>query len=199
MATVLAVRHGIVENPDNVIYARLPGFRLSEAGRHAAGELAATLGPAAIREIWASPLERAQETAKILAAPHGLEVKTDERLIEWSFWTQWQGTPWMSVREQAPHIFDSYADDPGSLCPEDPLEAVGARVLEWSGEVAAGDGIVLGVSHEAPLAAAYLVGSGTPIARFAGTHVPHLGAVRLQPAPAEILEIGMNGLNLGAE
>jgi broad specificity phosphatase PhoE len=32
--------------------------------------------------VWASPLERAQETAAIIAEPHGLDIVTDVRLTE---------------------------------------------------------------------------------------------------------------------
>jgi broad specificity phosphatase PhoE len=161
MPTVLGIRHGEVENPSNVIYARMPGFRLSARGREMAEQLGKRLSKAPVTAVYASPLERAQETAAAIAAPHGLEIRTDDRLIEWSFWTQWQGTPWADVRERSPETFSRYAEDPGSLHPEDSLEAVGTRVVEWAAEAAgkaaggdAGSGIVIGVSHEAPLAAA---------------------------------------------
>ena len=199
MAKVVAIRHGEVENPDNVIYARLPGFRLSERGRAEATSLAERLAGSAVREVWASPLERAQETAEILAGPHGLTVQSDERLLEWSFWTRWQGTPWATVRERAPQVFSAYADDPGALCPEDPLADVGGRVLEWAREAGTGDGLVLAVSHEAPLVAAYLVGAGSPIAAFSGTRVAHLDGVRLNPSPVKILDLGVNGEGIDAE
>jgi broad specificity phosphatase PhoE len=80
--TVHLVRHGQVENPTAVIYGRLPGFHLSERGRRQAEAAAARLGDADIGAVWASPLERAQETASIITAGHGVEVTTDDRLIE---------------------------------------------------------------------------------------------------------------------
>jgi broad specificity phosphatase PhoE len=117
-------------------------------------------------------------------------VLTDDRLVEWSFWTRWQGKPWLTVREEAPEVFRLYADDPGSLCPEDPLGTVGARVMAWAAEAAAAheEGVVLGVSHEAPLAAALLEANRLPMSGFAGIHVPHLGTVRLRPLPAEVVD-----------
>lgn len=189
-AIVLGIRHGEVENPDNVIYARLPGFTLSERGLAAAGSLADRLAGFPVAAVYASPLERAQQTAEALAAPHGLVVLTDDRLLEWSFWTRWQGKPWVAVREEAPEVFAKYADDPGSLCPEDPLLAVGGRVLAWGRDAvsAHADGVVLAVSHEAPLAAALLAANALPMSGFAGIHVPHLAAVRLHPRPAAIVD-----------
>ena len=83
MSTTLhLVRHGEVENPKGVIYGRLPGYNLSERGQRQAKESAEHLADADLATIWASPLERAQQTAQILAEPHGLSVNTDERLLE---------------------------------------------------------------------------------------------------------------------
>ena len=81
-ATVHLVRHGEVENPKGVIYGRLPGYHLSERGRRQATAAAARLADSELSIVWASPLERAQETAALIAERHGIEVMTDERLIE---------------------------------------------------------------------------------------------------------------------
>jgi broad specificity phosphatase PhoE len=80
--TVHLVRHGKVENPAGVIYGRLPGYHLSELGRKQAKAAADRLADRDLKVVWASPLERAQETAAIIAEPHGVEVVTDARLIE---------------------------------------------------------------------------------------------------------------------
>lgn len=76
------LRHGEVHNPDGVLYGRLPGFRLSENGRHQAELVAKALGEADLGAVVASPMQRAQETAAPVAAAHGLQVGTDEGLIE---------------------------------------------------------------------------------------------------------------------
>ena len=80
--TVHLIRHGEVENPKGVIYGRLPGFNLSERGRNQAAQAAERLKEADLATVWASPLERAQETALVIAEPHGIEVMTDDRLLE---------------------------------------------------------------------------------------------------------------------
>ncbi len=76
------VRHGKVENPKGVIYGRLPGYHLSELGKQQAQAAADRLAQADIGAVWSSPLERAQETAEMIAAPHSLSIITDERLLE---------------------------------------------------------------------------------------------------------------------
>lgn len=80
--TVHLIRHGRVENPAGVIYGRLPGFHLSETGKEQARAAADRLADRDIAAVWASPLERAQETAEEVARPHRLAWITDDRLIE---------------------------------------------------------------------------------------------------------------------
>jgi broad specificity phosphatase PhoE len=82
MATVHLVRHGEVYNPDHVLYGRLPGFKLSELGERQALAAAEWLARHDIGHLVSSPLERALQTAAPLAAELGLDVGTDERLIE---------------------------------------------------------------------------------------------------------------------
>lgn len=76
------LRHGEVFNPDKILYGRLPGFHLSDTGHDQAGIVAKYLADADITAVVASPLQRAQETAAPSAAAHGLEIVTEERLIE---------------------------------------------------------------------------------------------------------------------
>lgn len=81
--TIYLVRHGDVHNPDGVFYERIPGFRLSELGRQQAHALGKFLASKSIDVLYASPLERAQETATIISSFHSqLPIISDERLIE---------------------------------------------------------------------------------------------------------------------
>jgi len=80
--TIHLVRHGEVENPKGVIYGRLPGYNLSERGERQAKAAGDHLKNAEVGALWASPLERAQETAQAIAEHHSAEIVTDERLIE---------------------------------------------------------------------------------------------------------------------
>jgi broad specificity phosphatase PhoE len=81
-ATVHLVRHGEVANPKGVIYGRLPGYNLSERGLRQAESAGEHLSNADIGALWASPLERAQETAAAIATHHEIEITTDVRLTE---------------------------------------------------------------------------------------------------------------------
>jgi broad specificity phosphatase PhoE len=82
MEKVHLLRHGEVYNPDNVLYGRLPGFRLSDLGVAQAKLAAEFLAARPVGYLVASPLERAQQTAAPIAAATGLSVATDDDLIE---------------------------------------------------------------------------------------------------------------------
>lgn len=76
------VRHGEVDNPSGELYGRQGGFHLTPLGREMAEAVAGFFDGHDVRAVVASPLERAVETAMPTALRHGLEVRTDERIIE---------------------------------------------------------------------------------------------------------------------
>jgi broad specificity phosphatase PhoE len=76
------LRHGEVHNPTGVLYGRLPDFHLSDRGRQMASRVSKAIGHRDITAVVASPLERAQETARPTAVARGLEIATDDRVIE---------------------------------------------------------------------------------------------------------------------
>ncbi len=80
--TVHLLRHGEVDNPERVLYGRLPGYHLSGLGRAQAQAAAGWFAGRPIGLLVASPLERAQETAAPLAEVLGMPIGTDPRLIE---------------------------------------------------------------------------------------------------------------------
>ncbi len=82
ITVVHVMRHGEVANPDGVLYGRLPGYHLSELGRQMADRVAEHLSGRDVTYVVSSPLERAQETAMPIAKAHGLDIATDDRLIE---------------------------------------------------------------------------------------------------------------------
>lgn len=81
-AQIHLVRHGEVHNPDGVLYGRIPGYHLSELGHRMATATAASLAGHSITRLYASPLQRAQESAQPWADAFALGIHTDERLVE---------------------------------------------------------------------------------------------------------------------
>lgn len=80
--TVHLMRHGEVHNPAGVLYGRLVGYNLSELGHEMAATVAESLRDHDVTHVVASPLERAQQTAQPMADILGLDIHTDERVIE---------------------------------------------------------------------------------------------------------------------
>lgn len=82
--TIHLLRHGEVHNPRDVLYGRLPGYVLSSRGHLMAERVAQELrdGDHQIDLVLASPLERAQQTARPIAEAFGLPVGIEDRIIE---------------------------------------------------------------------------------------------------------------------
>lgn len=145
------VRHGEVENPEKVVYGRLAGFRLSADGRaqieRTRDWLAARTNLEAAR-WYASPLERATETAAILAGGAADTIQTDARLIE-------AGSPFDGLpRRFAPHLYLGRWLDAAER-PEPPAR-VARRMMEVVRAAASkGEDAIL-VSHQFPIQLARL-------------------------------------------
>src|SRR5260370_33256008 len=82
ITVVHLLRHGEVHNPNHVLYGRLPGDHLSANGQMMAAAAADYFDGRPVAAVFASPLERAQETAQPVADRLGLQIATDDRLVE---------------------------------------------------------------------------------------------------------------------
>ncbi len=82
ITVVHLLRHGEVHNPDHILYGRLPGYHLSANGRMMAAAAADFFDGRPVAAVFASPLERAQETAAPVAERLGVTITTDDQLIE---------------------------------------------------------------------------------------------------------------------
>ena len=98
MPLLLLIRHG--ENDYSKrgrLAGRLPGIHLNERGRRQAAELANALAQVPIKGVYASPLERAQETAEPIARARRLALNLEAGLLEANV-GEWEGK---SVRRLA--------------------------------------------------------------------------------------------------
>ena len=89
MRLLLLLRHAVTEHTGARLSGWTPGVHLSEAGREQARALAGRLGPVPLDAVYASPLERCQETAAAVAQARGLEVETLDDLgeVRYGDWT----------------------------------------------------------------------------------------------------------------
>lgn len=148
------MRHGEVHNPDSILYGQLPGYNLSDLGTRMAGVVADDLfgRGANITRVIASPLERAQQTAAPIAAAYGLEVVTDERVIEAGSKLQGQAisvNPALLLKPRnLRHLFNPFAPSWG-----EPYAHQVARMIEAvkSARAAAEGAEAVIVSHQSPI------------------------------------------------
>lgn len=127
---------------------------LTAVGRSQAAAVGAALatGPQPVAVV-TSPLQRAVETATIIATHIALEVERDDRLIEIDY-GEWDERGFEDVPADA---LRRWRADP-TLAPPggESLAAVHARTAECTAELLerAGDGLVIAVSHVSPIKAA---------------------------------------------
>jgi broad specificity phosphatase PhoE len=148
------VRHGATVLSAEDRFAGATDVELSDEGREQAQRLAERLSQEKITVVYASPMGRTVETARILAAPHDLEVRTCDGFREISH-GHWEGMMRHEVEEKFPNEMAEWEKDPYTFAPpggESGL-AVTARALpalidlvrEHPGEN------ILVVSHKATL------------------------------------------------
>ena len=156
MTTILLARHGETDwNRDN----RFQGHAdppLNETGRAQAAELAAALAEEPLAAVYSSPLQRAFETAEIVASPHGLQPVPVEALSEVDVGS-WEGLTRAEIEERFPDQFARWLAYEQGWDDGETYDEMGARVLAALLELAAaheGDEILV-VSHGGPVRAAY--------------------------------------------
>ena len=162
---VLLIRHAHVENPKQVLYGHLPGFHLSAKGRTQAEELGKRLRPEQVRLIAHSPLDRARETAEIIAGQldpsPALEERPELREAEFSRYLQGVAFPLIPVLRPLWWVHKARR---GWLEGDEPVGDMARRVLDVADDLARrfpGQTTAL-VSHADPLQAAWVVLDGRP-------------------------------------
>ncbi|HVL81597.1 MAG TPA: histidine phosphatase family protein [Actinomycetota bacterium] len=185
MTIVLGIRHGEVHNPEGVIYAGLDGYGLSELGREQARLAAEPLRGLDVEALYCSPLDRAVQTAQAIAEACGTEIRTDDRLYEWRYWTRWAGKTWEDLRDTDAEAFEAYITDPGSLVGAESFTQLRTRVTGWLREAQERhpDGIVVAVTHLEPLRAALVDLLDIPTSATSSIRIGTGQAVRLAPDP----------------
>jgi broad specificity phosphatase PhoE len=169
------VRHGHVQNPERKVYGRLPGWKLSAEGRRQAAEVAGHLRGRPIVHVYASPLERATETAAAIAKACGVSVSTDPALIESDLGAHWEGLRWSEVRTTRHAELDAYLHRPHEVdFVAETFHDLGDRMASAVRAIAArhvGEEAVI-VSHGDPIKAAICRLTGTNIADMHSFKVP---------------------------
>lgn len=114
--TLLLIRHGQTEWNLQGRYTGQSDIPLNETGRAQARRLAESLSGNPPEVVIASDLQRARETAEIIAAPFGLPVQTDPRLRE-IHQGVWEGMHFSQIKEKFAQAFAARKADPLTVAP----------------------------------------------------------------------------------
>jgi broad specificity phosphatase PhoE len=124
VTTIYFVRHGSVENPQNIFYGNLPSYGLSAEGLRQARALAPFFLEKSISRIISSPLLRARQTARVIAENfRQVKISTSSSLSEIS--TPFDGLP---ISEMDARNWDLYS---GNQAPHEQPSDVLSRSLKF--------------------------------------------------------------------
>ena len=165
---VLLVRHGQTPTTGKLLPGRAAGLHLADSGIEQAQRAAERISALAkVDAIYASPLERARETAAPIAATRGLKTRIDKGLLECDF-GEWTGAelkalmklPEWNTVQRAPSTFTF----PGG----ESFTAMQNRIVGAIDRLRAAHpgGTIVCVSHADPIKAAVAHAMGTHIDLF---------------------------------
>jgi probable phosphomutase (TIGR03848 family) len=191
MPIFLFIRHGETDyNKKMHLPGRLPDVHLNKKGRQQAQAVADKLADAPIKAIYASPLDRTMETAKMLADALKLEIIPLAGFLETDC-GEWQGQSvkklrrqkiWQSV-QQHPSLFTFPGGESVSECQHRTVQAVESLRL-----IHAPQDLVACFSHSDPIKQA--------IAYYLGLSLDNFQRLVIDPASISALHISDNGSRL---
>jgi probable phosphomutase (TIGR03848 family) len=188
---VLFVRHGQTPTTGKVLPGRAPGLHLADKGKEQAEQVATRIAALQtdkrkVAAVYASPLERTQETAAPIAKALGLRVRRNRGLLEADFgdWTGaelkklYKKPEWRTVQRN-PSGFrfpagESFTEMQARIC-----GAVGTLRSAHAGDT------IVAVSHADPIKAA--------VAHAMGTHLDLFQRIVVSPCSVSAVLYGTDG------
>jgi broad specificity phosphatase PhoE len=151
---IFLVRHGATQRTAEGRFSGSVGVDLSDEGRWQAERLGERLGQERLTAVYASPLSRAVDTARVVAATCGLEPQIVDGLREISH-GHWEGLTRAEVETRFPDEYAEWEQDPFAFAPQggESGVAVLARALPALRHIVTshvGDRILV-VSHKATI------------------------------------------------
>jgi uncharacterized phosphatase len=154
MLTLVLTRHGLTDRsePEQHLGQRID-IGLSVAGQAQAEALAGRIGGERFDRIIASPLRRALQTARVVAA--GRAVETDQRLAEMDY-GRWEGQTNAALEERDGELRRRWVETPDAIpCPGGEsgndvarrADAFLEELLDWAEPAGPDERVVLAVAH----------------------------------------------------
>ena len=197
---VLFVRHGQTPTTGSVLPGRAPGLHLAAEGAEQARRAAERLAALdRVKAVYASPMERAVETARPIASACGLRVRRNPGLNECDF-GRWTGRKLRSLRKRKewatvqhhPSGFRFPGGESFAEMQARALDAVAAITARHSGET------VVAVSHADVIKALTASAAGTPLDLFQRIVISpcSVTAIAYHPAGPMVLTVNNTGDDL---
>ncbi|MFA9446955.1 MSMEG_4193 family putative phosphomutase [Egicoccus sp. AB-alg6-2] len=182
MATIVLVRHATTAATGKRLGGWTPGVHLDAAGVGQAERTAALLAELPVAAVYASPLERTQETAKLVARPHGLRVRTRRDLGEVDY-GDWTDKPLGQLRRRKLWPVIQHTPSRVTFPGGESIRAMQARAVEAVESLAAdhADETVVAVSHADVIKAL--------LAHFLGMPLDAFQRLVVSPASASVLHL----------
>jgi len=189
MTTFALIRHAAHGLLGHAIVGRTPGVALSPEGLAEAEELAGRLAATPVGAIYSSPLERARQTAEVIAARLRLEVQIVDELNEIDF-GEWTNRTLVDLHElEEWRRFNKFRS--GSRIPKgETMVEVQGRMLQLIERLCRAHpaGTVALVSHGDVIKAALVHYLGAPLDLFQ--------RIEISPASVSIVGIERHGPQL---
>jgi broad specificity phosphatase PhoE len=148
------IRHGATQLTAEDRFSGAENVFLSEEGRAQVERLALRLAEDDIAAVYASPLDRTMETARVLAGPHQLPVIPREGLQEIHH-GHWEGMSRKEVETSFPDEYTAWEEDPFIFAPQGGESGISvlARALPVVREIVVShtDKNILVISHKATI------------------------------------------------
>ena len=159
------VRHGEVDNPNGVLYGRLPNFALTTLGRQMAEASATELASskANITRLFSSPLLRTLQSARPISEALNLSVSTENQIIEPTNIFEGKKVGLATVSANPAYLLKLY--NPFQPSWGEPYKQIVSRMTEalrraWD-QTPSGE--IVMVSHQLPIWSLHLAASGKPL------------------------------------
>ncbi|MBK5287276.1 MAG: MSMEG_4193 family putative phosphomutase [Acidimicrobiia bacterium] len=187
--TLILVRHAVTAETGPKLSGRTPGIDLSELGNEQARTTAGRLADLPVAAIYASPIERTQQTAAHIAEHHDVGVQTCDGVIEADY-GEWTGGTiaelaktdlWKTV-QRAPSRARFPNGESIAEMQSRVVTALEALVAEHRGS------LIVVVSHADPIKSA--------IAHFTGVHLDLFQRINVSPASVTAFALGVHGAML---
>jgi probable phosphomutase (TIGR03848 family) len=183
MTTFFLVRHAITAHTGARLSGRMKGIHLSDEGRKQADLVAEGVSQVPLKAIYSSPIERAMETARPIAAKHGLPVQVSPEVTEVDF-GKWTNRSFKTLRRtklwERVQRFPSSARFPGG----ETLYEVQARAV---GEI---ERLASAHSKQSVCIVSHADVIKVIAAHYLGAHLDLFQRIHVSPASVSVITLG---------